>query len=197
MTERVQDPPPMRTARHHRLYLSLWSDPVFLAQDNDTRNVWRYVLVGPDRQTEGLYHLDLARAADLLLIDTDAITHALATLAGLGVIVWDQALSHVLIPQAMKYQHTRNPNGAKAAATKVQQLNNQRLTKVLRGCAERFGDLRMVFALDSMKPKEEAKPGEPSWLSGLLEDAGFVGNKPIPEQQINQRSTNDQPEVNQ
>jgi len=117
-----------------------------LAWDDDTRLLALYLLTCEHRTTEGLFRLPKAYIAADLGWTMERLAKPFAKLLDDGFIKYDEAVSVMLLTNALKWNPTENPNQAKAVLKSIAELPETPLLSDFKQLAERF-DKRLVEQL--------------------------------------------------
>lgn len=143
--------------RYHKVSPKFWSDRKVLAWDDDTRLLALYLLTCEHRTTEGLFRLPKAYIAADLGWTAERLAKPFAKLLDDGFVKYDEAVSVMLLTNALKWNPTENPNQAKAVLKSISELPETPLLIDFQQLAERF-DKRLAEQL----AERYGKPPTPS-----------------------------------
>ena len=151
--------------RYHKVSPRFWTDEKVLRWNDDEKMLALYLLTCPHRTTEGLFRLPkLYMAADLGW-SAERLEKPFAKLIGDGFMKYDEAVSIVLLCNALKYQKPENPNQRKGALSKLEELPATPLLWDLVELAEQYAP---AFAEELIKHFGKALPeglGKPQALN--------------------------------
>lgn len=132
--------------RYHRVSPSFWTDRKVLAWDDNTRLLALYIMTCVHRTTEGLFRLPKAYICADLGWDEDTLSKSFAILLRDGFIKYDEAVSVMLLTNALKWNPTNNDKHAMGAAKNISTLPETPLLSDFIQLAERY-DKRLYKAL--------------------------------------------------
>lgn len=124
--------------RYHRVSPSFWTDPKVLAWDDRTRLLALYIMTCVHRTTEGLFRLPKAYICADLGWDEDTLSKPFAILLRDGFIKYDEAVSVMLLTNALKWNPTNNDKHAIGAAKNISTLPETSLLSDFIQLAERY-----------------------------------------------------------
>lgn len=166
--------------RYYRVSPKFWASAERNGWDGDTRLLALYLLTCPHRTTEGIFRLPRKYVQADLEWSRERFDERLRQLMADGFCDYDDDAQVVLIMGAMKYQACANPNMANAAAKRLAELPETRLTSTFKRLAERF-DERLAERLpegfgepQALAQAQAPSPGEsrPGGRNGQSAESG-------------------------
>jgi len=126
----------MSHGTYHRVYVRFWDDALDEGWSDDEVLLGLYLLTGPPRQTEGLFRARKQRMASDRKWSMERFEEAFAGLLARGFVEFDETVSLVFLPRALKYQPPANQNVAKHAAKRILALPDSPLHRRFMAVAE-------------------------------------------------------------
>ena len=130
----------MSDFKYHRVSSRFWADEKTMRWDDDTRLLALYLLTCPHRTTEGLFRLPKPYIAADLGWSMERLEKPFAKLLADGFIKYDETVSVMLLPNALKYNPPENTNQAIRAARTVAELPETPLLREFQRLAEQYSE---------------------------------------------------------
>ena len=130
----------MSDFKYHRVSSRFWADEKTMRWDDDTRLLALYLLTCPHRTTEGLFRLPKPYIAADLGWSMERLAKPFAKLLADGFIRYDETVSVMLLPNALKYNPPENTNQAIRAARAVAELPETPLLREFQRLAEQYSE---------------------------------------------------------
>lgn len=130
----------MSDFKYHRVSSRFWADEKTMRWDDDTRLLALYLLTCPHRTTEGLFRLPKPYIAADLGWSMERLEKPFAKLLADGFIQYDETVSVMLLPNALKYNPPENTNQAIRAARAVAELPETPLLREFQRLAEQYSE---------------------------------------------------------
>jgi len=157
--------------KYHRVSSRFWTDEKTMRWDDDTRLLALYLLTCPHRTTEGLFRLPKPYIAADLGWSMERLEKPFAKLLADGFIKYDETVSVMLLPNALKYNPPENTNQAIRAARAVAELPETPLLREFQRLAEQYSErlakqLANCWAILKLKLKLKLKLNRQTTIRG-------------------------------
>lgn len=130
----------MSDFKYHRVSSRFWTDEKVIKWDDDTRLLALYLMTSPHRRTEGIFRIPKPYIAADLGWSMERLAKPFAQLLNDGFMKYDETVSVMLFPNALKYNAPENKNQAIAAARAVAELPETPLLTEFVQLAERYSE---------------------------------------------------------
>jgi hypothetical protein len=108
--------------RYGKVFTGYWTSPDIADLSIEIKAVGAYLLTSSHSNMIGCYRLPIAYAVDDLKMGSVTLSKGFESLSGKGFIVYDSALSWVVVRKYLKWNPIENPNQGKAAAKLVSEI---------------------------------------------------------------------------
>lgn len=125
-------------AEYYKVSRRFWSDEKVLRWDDDTRLLALYLLTCPHGSNEGIFRLPKEYILADLRWTPERLEKPFMQLLADGFIMYDENVSVILLPNALKHRPTANPNQRISAVNKIDELPSTPLLERFCRLAERF-----------------------------------------------------------